>query len=129
MENIQRLDLIFVLRRDNLNYPSLNNALFSHYKESLIYSLEAKVTYNLSVHFYFFSSNNNVFTFKNINFINHDTASREDLYGFLYENAYSIWCSNNNILGSKNISLNLIGILVDSSLTSHGYDFDGIYIG
>ncbi len=134
MVKTQRLDLIFGLKTGTLGYTSLNNVLFNHYKESLLDCLETGVTYDLSVHFIDWSSyNNNIFTFKNINFVNHDTPSREDLHGFLSENAYAIWSSNNNILGYKDvndISLNLMGILVGSNdKSSDGYDFDGLYIG
>jgi hypothetical protein len=123
---MKRLDLIFVVRMDCLESSSLNNVLFNHFKESILNILEIGLTYNISVHFIDFTGSQNVITFNNVNYVNNDINSLEDLYECLSHNIYNIICDKKNICSftNGNAKLDLIGILENSNIVYKGYDFN-----
>jgi hypothetical protein len=141
---MKRLDLIFVVRMNYNDSHRLNKTLFNHYKDSVLNILELGLTYNISIHFIDFLGlhymrkntledtiyTNELITFNNINYVNKDINSLENLYLYLSKNIKKIIYLDKYIVyfNGKGIKLDLIGLLQDPKIIYKGYDFEGIVI-
>jgi hypothetical protein len=140
---MKRLDLIFVVRMNYNESHRLNKTLFNHYKNSVLNILDVGLTYNISIHFIDFlglhymrkntledSFYNDLITFNNINYVNKNINSLENLYIYLSKNIKKIIRLDKYIVPfeGKGIKLDLIGLLPDPKIIYKGYDFEGIVL-